>query len=112
MSHLDKSRAGANRPSNKHVQEPPAWCQEALVSLFEAAGHPSLSEVILGPPLYAKARALALKAGMTTSELVLAAFWFDIAEDEELRAVVRSGEWFIRAARRIVKLANRHRIRL
>jgi hypothetical protein len=57
--------------------------------------------------LYPKARALASKVGMTTSELALAVVWFDIADDEEVRATFRSGEWFISAARRIIKLANR-----
>jgi hypothetical protein len=112
MKHFDKSKAGASRPANRHDQERPAWCEETLVSLFEAAGHPSLSQVILGPSLYAKARALAAKAGMTTSDLALAVIWFDIADDEEVRATFRSPYWFIPAARRIVKLASQHRKRL
>ena len=91
------------------AEEPAAWLQETMVSLCEAAGRPSLPHVILGPSLYAKVREEARKCGLSTSDLVLAVFWTEITNDEEVRKTIRSEDWFMPAARQMVRSANKTR---
>lgn len=98
------SQAKNRKNRNGNASEPPPWFYEVI---HRATDRPTLSEVILGPSLYAKAQAISRKGCMTTSDLVLAVLCCDLFECEECRSVLRSGKWFLAGARRIVKLARR-----
>lgn len=85
--------------SDRNYGESPAWCNEVLVKLGEAAGRPSFPQVILGQDLYTKMRYLARQGGMSTSDLVLAVLWV------EIRDSIGLGDWFLEAARGVVARA-------
>jgi hypothetical protein len=95
--------------SGRHSETPPvpAWVEETMVSLHEAAGFQSVSEFIAGKVIYRKLRTLSQQCRVTTSDLLLATLWVILNKSEPF---IFPPGYLLLNCRKVAKLIQAQRV--